>query len=97
MTSSHKSGRPFWVARTTVAFGLGSAALLTGLAVSFAVGSWHRELFLVPQPVVTIPAGEISFRPGGDFRIGTRAVDTPFRRETVASFAIQQFPVSQAA
>ena len=49
------------------------------------------------QPVVTIPAGEISFRPGGDFRIGTRVVDAPLRAETVASFAIQRFLVSQAA
>ena len=96
MTLSYQGGLPSRAARALPVLGFGGAVVLIGLGLTVALPMWQKRPTLVPPPTVTIPAGEISFRPGGDFRIGTRVVDAPLRQVTTPGFAILQFPVSQA-
>lgn len=59
--------------------------------------------FIQPQPhttglpeLVLIQSGPYSYRPAGDFRIGTRIVDAPVQQHIAADdFEIMKYPVSQ--
>ena len=45
--------------------------------------AWHPAPLPEP-PAVTIPAGDVAFRPAGDFRFGNRGVNAPLRHEVAA-------------
>lgn len=50
----------------------------------------------VPETVI-VPAGPYSYRPSGDFRIGTRSVDAPRETRTAdGDLEIMKYPVSEA-
>lgn len=85
--------RPYVTLSTLCATG----AALTVAAVA-AVMWWPAAPQITDLPeIVVIPAGSYSYRPSGDFRIGTRAVDAPreFRRADT-DFQIMKYPVSEA-
>ncbi len=58
--------------------------------------STYISLLKIPPPeVVTIPAGEYSYRLPGRFRIDTRRVDAPLRHQTAPALHIMKYQVSQ--
>ena len=76
-----------------------SAVCAAGVALTTAAVMWWPsapQISNLPE-IVVIPAGTYSYRPSGDFRIGTRAVDAPREMRSAASdFEIMKYPVSEA-
>ncbi|OUS38017.1 hypothetical protein A9Q94_03775 [Rhodobacterales bacterium 56_14_T64] len=76
-----------------------SAVLAIGaVATTTTVMLWPNSPQIADVPeIVVIPAGSYSYRPSGDFRIGTRSVDAP--RETRSAntdLEIMKYPVSES-
>jgi len=75
-----------------------SAVLMIGtVAMTSAVRLWPRPPQITDLPeTVVIPAGPYSYRPSGDFRIGTRLVDAPRETRTADyDLEIMKYPVSE--
>lgn len=73
-----------------------AAVALGGAAMFAAVMLWPEPAQITSLPeTVVIPAGSYSYRPSGDYRIGTRSVDPPDEMRTAETdLEIMRYPVT---
>jgi formylglycine-generating enzyme required for sulfatase activity len=75
---------------------LSVAALGLTMTLVALGGVFLRSPTVAPPETLRIPAGMQKYRPAGEFRQGTRIVDSPMRRQHVPALDIMKYHVTEA-